>query len=101
MVDNLINNYPSVVHWIPMALFGFWTHQIFIWMGESEFRWEIISKIEIEMEKKLMNNKLEDLNEESENTRALVADNGKWLYLWLIGSGFILATRFVVVYWLV
>ena len=48
-----------------------------------------------------MDNKPEAFNEESENTRALVANNGQWLYFWLIGAGVILATRFIFVKWLV
>jgi hypothetical protein len=82
MVQDLISEYPSIINWLPLSLLGFWTQQVFIFMNTNTKRQEIITSIDIE----------------GDGNKKLVDDNGKWLYIWLLGTAGILSVRFVVVW---
>lgn len=96
MIANLLNSYPSAINWMPLALMGFWTHQIFIWMGHSEERQKILD--ELEEEHNRGSDLLEDGNEIMEK---LSKDSGRWLYLWTIGVGAVIGLRFLVSYFFI
>lgn len=89
----LLDNYPAILTWIPLSIVGFWTHQIYIWMGESEERQEIIGKVSDDQERA---GGL--LDESNENLQALAKDTGHWLYLWVWGAGFIITARYMIVW---
>lgn len=81
MLDTLISQYPTIIHTIPLVLLGFWTQQVLIRMKTNSKRQGIITSIETG----------ESTNEE------LIDDNGKWLYIWLLGVAGLLILRFIIV----
>lgn len=86
MVLDIIKEYPSIVHFIPLALLGFWTQLVWV-MRSDDKKLDIIVTLDT--------NNLDESVYESD----LIKD-GKWLYLWLLGVGIILALRFVVVWYI-
>lgn len=85
-IDFLINS-------IPLSLIGFWTHQIFIWMKNNEYRQNIIQDLTKEQEK---NGGIIDADHEI--VHQLANNTGKWLWLWVKGVALAISLRYFLVW---